>query len=123
MNKKVNISKKYKLFFALLSLLPLFFGCSSNNDSSNITPKVTDDLSAEILTIVTSSNVPAIAAAAVSSEGLQAIGAAGIRKVGDETKVTINDKFQLGSCGKALTATLMGIIINEGYTINGQTLS
>ena len=37
-----------------------------------------------------------------------------MRKRGDETPVTVNDKYHIGSCAKAMTATLAGILVERG---------
>lgn len=38
----------------------------------------------------------------------------GVRKMGSDVLITPNDKFHLGSCTKAMTATLVAIFIEEG---------
>ncbi|MCT7985637.1 beta-lactamase family protein [Laspinema sp. A4] len=59
-------------------------------------------------------HLPALGAALVTSHGLSAIGAVGERKYGSGIPVTLNDLFHLGSCTKAMTATLMGILVEAG---------
>jgi CubicO group peptidase (beta-lactamase class C family) len=58
--------------------------------------------------------VPAMAAAVVSSEGIQIIGAVGVRKRGTEIPVTLTDQWHLGSDTKAMTATLMARLVERG---------
>ncbi|HMP03525.1 MAG TPA: serine hydrolase domain-containing protein [Gemmatales bacterium] len=58
--------------------------------------------------------LPALAAAVVGSQGLRAVGVVGVRKRGDETLATVQDQFHLGSNTKAMTATLMGRLVEEG---------
>lgn len=58
--------------------------------------------------------LPAMAAAVIKDGQLYAVGAAGVRKAGDITPVTADDQFHLGSCTKAMTATLIGILIEQG---------
>lgn len=58
--------------------------------------------------------LPALAAAIVTSEGMSAIGAVGDRKYGSGIPVTSSDRFHLGSCVKAMSATLMGILVEAG---------
>jgi len=41
-------------------------------------------------------------------------GAVGERKAGDTTSVMINDQYLLGSCTKAMTATIMGMLVQQG---------
>lgn len=59
-------------------------------------------------------DVPALAAAVVNSKGLAAVGAVGVRKRGDDTAVTVDDQFHLGSDTKAMTATLIALMIEKG---------
>ena len=58
--------------------------------------------------------VPAICAAIVNSEGLVAVGAVGLRKVDIETPVTIDDVWHLGSDTKAMTASMIGRLVEQG---------
>ncbi len=58
--------------------------------------------------------LPALAATVVRGKGLVAVGAVGVRKRGDDTTVTVNDQFHLGSDTKALTATLIAGLVEDG---------
>ncbi|HEY3861838.1 MAG TPA: serine hydrolase domain-containing protein [Verrucomicrobiae bacterium] len=58
--------------------------------------------------------VPALAAVVTKDGRICDRAAAGIRKWGDPTPVTTNDMFHIGSCTKSMTATLAGILIDEG---------
>ena len=57
--------------------------------------------------------LPAVAGAAIH-QGSIVSGAVGLRKIGDETKVTADDQFHIGSCTKSMTATLCGMLVEEG---------
>jgi CubicO group peptidase (beta-lactamase class C family) len=57
--------------------------------------------------------VPALAAAIVTRDGLHAIGAVGVRKFGDTTQVTTNDLWHLGSDTKAMTSTLIARLVEK----------
>ena len=59
-------------------------------------------------------DLPALAGAIVTSKGLVAVGAVGVRKYGTDTPVTINDQWHLGSDTKAITATLLGTLVEQG---------
>src|SRR5262245_2077398 len=59
-------------------------------------------------------NVPALAAAFVRPEGTVAAGAVGVRKSGGTEAVTLDDRFHIGSCTKAMTATLIAILVERG---------
>lgn len=72
------------------------------------------DVSAEIERIREKHALPALAGAVVTADGVQAIGASGIRAKGREEKITTKDQFHLGSCTKAMTATLIAILVEQG---------
>jgi CubicO group peptidase (beta-lactamase class C family) len=58
--------------------------------------------------------LPAIAAAVVQNGQVAAAGAAGVRRMGTEIPVTLEDRFHIGSDTKAMTATLAGIEVEAG---------
>jgi CubicO group peptidase (beta-lactamase class C family) len=55
-----------------------------------------------------------MAAAVLRGERIIAQGAAGVRKRGTAERITLNDRFHLGSCTKAMTATLVAMLVEEG---------
>lgn len=59
-------------------------------------------------------DLPALAAAVVEDGTVIAAAAVGTRTYGGEIPVTINDRFHLGSNTKSMTATLAGMIVDEG---------
>ena len=59
-------------------------------------------------------NVPAMAAALVTSEGIECCGAVGVRKRNSEVAITLDDQWHLGSDGKAMTATLLARLVESG---------
>ena len=68
-------------------------------------------------------DLPALAGAIVTSEGIWAQGAAGVRKYGTGTPVTIDDQFHLGSDTKAMTATLAAVLVEQGTLSWNTTLA
>jgi len=58
--------------------------------------------------------LPALAGAVVTSGGLQAQGAVGVRKAGTDFPVTDGDLWHLGSDTKAMTAALIGSLVEKG---------
>ncbi len=58
--------------------------------------------------------LPALAAAVVKDNQLVAVGAVGYRKSGCPKRVSVDDKFHIGSCTKAMTATLAAILVEQG---------
>src|SRR5438552_864108 len=53
-------------------------------------------------------------AAVLWGERIIAQGAAGVRKRGTAERITLDNQFQLGSCTKAMTATLVAMLVEEG---------
>ena len=60
------------------------------------------------------SGVPAMAAAVVTSAGIQFVGAVGVRKRGTDIPVALNDLWHLGSDTKAMTSTLIARMVERG---------
>jgi len=78
------------------------------------TAKPLEDLGELLAPIRKSNDMPALGAAVIAGGKLVALGVDGIRKVGDETKVTVSDLWHLGSCTKAMTATLLARQVAAG---------
>ena len=73
-----------------------------------------DDLGPKLNDLIAKHNLPAMAAIAIRGDQVIARGVAGVRKQGDDTRVTIDDRWHLGSCTKAKTATLCAILVERG---------
>lgn len=58
--------------------------------------------------------VPTMAAVVVRDGRIIGQAVSGVRKAGDPTPATERDLFHLGTCTKAITATLIGVLIDEG---------
>lgn len=58
--------------------------------------------------------LPALAAAAVHGVKIEESAVVGVRKLGDATKVTIDDRWHLGSNTKSMTATLAAMFVERG---------
>ena len=58
--------------------------------------------------------MPAIAAAVVTSAGIQFVGAVGVRERGTDIPVTLDDQWHLGSDTKATTSTLIAKLVERG---------
>lgn len=80
------------------------------------------DLSQALQNIVETYEVPGIAAAVTDRDGILAMGCAGVRRTGGEQAIDINDKFHLGSCGKAMTATVIAKLVEDGQLSWNMTL-
>ncbi len=64
--------------------------------------------------VIDDGKAPGMIAAIISSEGVIAIASAGERKAGTGIAFTTNDVVHIGSCGKAMTATMIATLVAEG---------
>lgn len=94
--------RRLALSLALLALLPLTARAEIGDLGSVLEP------------IRQETGVPCLAAAVTSATELIALGATGTRLWGQEVAATGDDKFHLGSCTKAMTADLIGMLVEEG---------
>ncbi len=72
------------------------------------------DVSGEIYSIVRDDNVPAGAAGVIQNGSLAALGASGKRRRDRKERVNTDDRFHLGSSGKAMTSTMVARLIEVG---------
>jgi CubicO group peptidase (beta-lactamase class C family) len=80
-----------------------------------VSATVDDARMKEILEPIRQKNkVPALAAALVTVKGLEKAGAVGVRKAGTDIPVTVDDLWHLGSDTKAMTATMIGALVEKG---------
>jgi D-alanyl-D-alanine carboxypeptidase len=75
------------------------------------TELASEELADSLASIRKESGVPALAAAVFGSAGITELAAVGVRKAGDATPVTVEDRFHLGSCTKAMTATVAARLV------------
>jgi len=94
--------------------IPLLILCIFMVNRADAQPPVPEDLGTELEKLLDKSELPSLAAAAILDGKLVSSGAVGLRKRGDDTTVTVEDKYHLGSCTKAMTATLAAIFVEEG---------
>jgi CubicO group peptidase (beta-lactamase class C family) len=93
--------KKNKTAFILCSQI------KPDNDKSGIISQVLSEMVAD-------GKAPGMIAAIISSEGVIAIGSAGVRKTGSDVAITRKDIVHLGSCTKAMTAAMLATLVAEG---------
>lgn len=72
------------------------------------------DVSQALIPLVEKHDVPALAVAVVEKGRLTKLGAHGIRAQGSSEKVGLDDVWHLGSCTKAMTATLCARLVDQG---------
>lgn len=73
-----------------------------------------EDISVLLTDVLAETKVPSLVAAVVFGSEVRAAGAVGVRKRGDVTPVTLGDKYHIGSCTKAMTASLAGMLVERG---------
>src|SRR5215217_7333846 len=73
------------------------------------------DVSPLLTPIIEKFKIPGMVAAVVTAnDGTVMLGAAGVRRAGFPETITPADRFHLGSCTKAMTATLCAILVEDG---------
>lgn len=80
------------------------------------------DVSALLEPIIAKHEVPGMVAMVVEGDRVVMAGAAGVRKKGEAERVTLGDRFHLGSCTKSMTATLCAMMAEEGALRWDETL-
>jgi len=73
-----------------------------------------EDLSEDVEKHRSEYRVPALAVATYHKGALVSSGCAGVRKIGSPEKVTIHDKYHIGSGTKSMTALLAAMLVDEG---------
>ena len=79
-------------------------------------------LTPELEELLKSSEVPSLAVAVIQDGEILAAGASGVRKRGTEARVTIEDKFHIGSCTKSMTAVLAATLVEAEHIAWDSTL-
>ncbi|MBS2024381.1 MAG: beta-lactamase family protein [Deltaproteobacteria bacterium] len=82
-----------------------------------------EDLSAALEPYRADAGMPALASAAFRGSTLLGIGVTGVRKLGSPTPATVNDQWHLGSDTKAMTATLIGVYVDQGLVRFDDTIA
>jgi CubicO group peptidase (beta-lactamase class C family) len=71
-------------------------------------------LEQDIEAIRTNRQLPSLAVLAVKDGQVRGEAAVGVRKLGSEERVTVNDQWHIGSCTKSMTATLAALYVQKG---------
>jgi CubicO group peptidase (beta-lactamase class C family) len=72
------------------------------------------DLGPDLLAVRQKYDFPALAVAVIVDGKVHAVGVVGVRKHGSDVKAEPNDPFHLGSCTKAMTGSLVGLLVQQG---------
>lgn len=71
-------------------------------------------LAARLESLRAAHDLPALGAAIIRPNGTVEVAAVGWREAGAAACVSTDDRFHLGSCGKAMTATMLAALVEEG---------
>ena len=82
-------------------------------DPRALPPKPSEALNKLLEPVRGGHHLPGMIGAVLTGDGLSAIGAVGIRKIGSSDPMRVTDQVHIGSCTKALTATLIGMLVEE----------
>lgn len=83
--------------------------------ASDPAPVVPDPHVAEVLAPIRARHrLPGLIGAIVTGDRLSAIAAVGIRKIGSRQELRVSDTIHLGGCTTAMTATLIGMLVEHG---------
>ncbi len=80
-----------------------------------------DPLDAALGEIVLATDVPALGAMAIDSDGVLGSGVAGVRARGSDMPVADDDRFHIGSNTKAMTGALVGLVEVDGVGLGFDT--
>jgi len=86
----------------------------NKNEPKSVSAGPVEDLSGLISGVPASTGTPAVGVLLVIDGETRGIGVSGLRKAGDTQSVEPEDKWHLGSCTKAMTATLAANLVEEG---------
>jgi CubicO group peptidase (beta-lactamase class C family) len=111
-----NVKNRYSgPALGILLVLSMCSAADDNGPSDQVCPFAGDRAVTDALKPIRQKHhMPAIAGALVTSKGLEICGVVGVRKSGTGIPASLNDKWHLGSDTKAMTATLVGRLVEQG---------
>ena len=101
-------------WLAIVILCASFDAFSDPPATTQVVDTELQDVSAELAKILKKHKLPGMVVIVTKGDAIIASGAAGVRKSGVDTNISIHDQFHIGSCTKAITATLCAILVEEG---------
>ncbi|MBI9036409.1 MAG: serine hydrolase [Bacteroidales bacterium] len=106
--------KRYFLYFGQIMISLILICSQTTNSQTKSSSNKNELINKALLKIVNNGGAPGIIAGIISSNGIIEIASAGVRKAGSGTAFTTNDVVHLGSCTKAMTATMLATLVAEG---------
>ena len=89
----------------------------------SVMPAAAGELEDKLAEICESQEVPGLIAASIGPDGVLESTAAGVRKRGTNDAISTDDQFALGSNSKSFTATLAGVLVDDGKLDWSTTIS
>jgi len=101
--------------FRLLLALLFLGGRSWSQETTPEPPRQGNrEITERLKPILLKHDLPALGAAIIHAPGEITTGVVGVRRAGGNDPVTLEDLWHIGSCGKAMHATLMGKLVELG---------
>lgn len=95
-------------------LATVFLGAVKAQPSPPRALPLSDDVVAVLDQVRAKYDIPGMAAAVVRDGGVVAVGVSGVREAGEADPIRPDDRFHIGSCTKAMTATMIARLVEAG---------
>jgi CubicO group peptidase (beta-lactamase class C family) len=110
--KQARLCSKLKILFCL-GMIAIGLQFPTTLVSQEMVLQEDDQIRKIIEQAVEGQPIPGAIAAMQIADGPLRIAAVGVRKSGSDEKMTINDQIHLGSCTKAITATMIARLVEQ----------
>ncbi len=97
-------------------------GARTSQSTPASAPSTDAGSDAELASVIASHKLPAMAAVAIVEGRIGPVRVAGVLRRGSPEPVRPDDAFHLGSCTKAMTAALVGVLVDDGLLRWSSTL-
>ncbi|WMX15743.1 MULTISPECIES: serine hydrolase [unclassified Aureispira] len=101
--------------FSFLFLFSILLACNPSSKLKNKDIEDLEDINLLLQKVRSKYNMPAMAAAVVRKDAIQAIGVTGVRRIYTKDKVKLSDRFHMGSTTKAITAHWAASLVESGF--------
>jgi len=103
-----------KFITLLLFFLPVFVNASSTTHSDAVLKQITPDFEKQINQAMKANGIPGMAIAIVSKDRVLYLKTFGVKRVGNQDKITPTTLFQIASLSKPVHATLLAVLQDKG---------
>src|SRR5210317_1598550 len=114
-----HINRRLALILIGFVCIGILLACATSPFYDAIPAPVTQesgdtDLAKLLNSIRLEERLPGLAAAIIFDGKLHSVAAVGVRKIGTDNWLAVNDKFLIGSCTKSFTASEAAVLADEG---------